>query len=382
MALKAHIIQVIADAGPGGAPTHVANLIRGLATVEPNIACSLIAPQGWLTEAVQDVANSYPAALTSAIGRTSHSQFVAALSQAQSAHPDLPTLIHFHGVRAGTLGYLQFRYRNRRNVPRVVYTEHLWTRDYHLPNRLRELLQLRLLSGVGHRADRVIVVSGAVQTFFLERKLAPADRMVVIPNGVALPELDKNNQKIGNKSKSVTYQIGSIGALVPLKGYDTLIEAMPLVLQNHPDTQLAIVGDGPDKTRLKNLADKYHLRERVKFMGNLTNPSDELRRWRIFVSTSHSESFGLAIAEAMAQAVPVVATSVGGVPELVTSETGRLVPPRDPHMLAKAIIDLLSQPELCVRLGTAARARIEKYFTLNQMVKQTVQVYADVLKNS
>lgn len=377
MTSKAHIIHVIADAGPGGAPSHVIGLLRGLKQQAPEFERSLISPTGWITTAAKDLAQVIPADITSALGRDSHQQFRSALIKALKSHPELDAILHFHGVRAGTLGSLNLRYRRPKQKLNMVYTEHLWTRDYHLPNKFRELLQLRLLGGVGRRADRVIAVSNAVATFLLERKLALPEHVVMIPNGVDLPDALHGQAKRPDQ----TYHLGSIGSLVPLKGYADLITALPLIRQNHPQAHLTIIGDGPEKKSLQRLAKRLGVDRATHFLGSVPDTTTQLMNWDLFISTSHSESFGLGIAEAMAAGLPVIATHVGGVPELVTKETGHLVPPRDPHMLAKVVIDLLNKPAERARLGSAGRQRIAKHFNRTQMVSQTQAVYQDVLKS-
>lgn len=369
-----HVIQVIADSGPGGAPTHVLQLTDELQKQSPDYQLSLIAPRGWITENADPAVHVYPTEITSAVGRTSHRLFRASLKQAMDAAPDLPTIIHFHGVRAGTLGYLNFRYRGRGKAIPMVYTEHLWTRDYHLDNRLRELLQLRLLSGVGHRANRIIAVSQAVATFLLEKKLVSPEHLVIIPNGVQVPK----KPTYAGRSKDCI--IGSVGSLVPLKGYATLITAMAQVNQKFPNVRLEIIGDGPEKKTLEQQVRTMHLTDHVQFLGSQKDPSTNLRNWDIFVSTSLSESFGLGIAEAMAEGLPIVATHVGGIPELVTQETGRLVPPKDPEMLAEAIIKLLENLDLRRQLGTHGHDRITKNFTIQEMTRKTRDLYRSLIK--
>lgn len=378
MAQKAHIIQIIADAGPGGAPSHVVGLLRGLKQHAPEFELSLIAPTGWITNEAKNFAQVFPADITSAIGRDSHQQFREALLAALKLHPDTDTILHFHGVRAGTLGSLNLRYRRPKKLLKTVYTEHLWTRDYHLPNKFRELLQLRLLADVGKRADRVIAVSNAVATFFLEKKLALPEHLVVIPNGVSL------DNKLPSKPKRAVdeYHLGSIGSLVPLKGYADLITALPLIRQNHPKTHLTIIGDGPEKKNLQRLAKRLGVDRATHFLGSILDIKNQLTNWDLFISTSHSESFGLGIAEAMAAGLPVIATHVGGVPELVTKDTGHLVPPHDPDLLAKAVVNLLDKPAERTRLGGAARERITRHFNLDQMVERTSAIYIDILKNN
>ena len=392
------IVQVIADAGPGGAPVHVRDLIRGLATLPNKSDLILIAPPGWLAEEVRDLATICPVNFPNAWANQIQTELADAIQRFWE-ETEKPPLLHFHGVRAGIAGRLALekRWPNQR-LP-VIYTEHLWTANYHLPSRLRELAQLHLLRRCDRLTSKTIAVSHAVADFLLAKKITTPEKLVVIPHGVALPGRTKSGAGILNigvrdkialdsrfpipdtkNATKVSYRLGTIGSLVPLKGYRYLIEAMPLILQNLPQTVLEIIGEGPEHHRLADQIRHLGLNEHVRLLGSgaTLNLADKCASWDIFVSSSLSESFGLAIAEAMAAGCPVVATRVGAVPELVTNETGRLVAPRDSHELAKAITDLLPRAETLRQLGTAGRAQIANRFRLTEMVNQTATLYQEV----
>ncbi|MEK7461011.1 MAG: glycosyltransferase family 4 protein [Patescibacteria group bacterium] len=382
------IIQVVADAGPGGAPSHVRDLIFGLKANYPTWEIVLIAPPGWLADQVGETAQFRPLNFPNAYGKTIQHELADAIQNLWD-DPQNPPLVHLHGVRAGIAGRLAIKnhWSGKRTSghllgggPPVIYTEHLWTKDYHLASRLREFAQLRLLRSLDRVTTKTIAVSQAVADFLIAKKITAQNKVIVIPNGVAISPLAIRH----SPATKLSYRIGSIGTLVPLKGYQTLIEAMPLILQNLPQTILEIVGDGPELHHLVELCRRLRLTEHVHLLGSgdKLNLAQKLTSWDVFVSTSHSESFGLAIAEAMAAGLPVVATNVGGVPELVTPETGLLVWPNDAHKLAKVLIDLLPQANRRLELGQAGQERISHNFNLDQMIGKTNNLYQEILVQS
>jgi glycosyltransferase involved in cell wall biosynthesis len=169
------------------------------------------------------------------------------------------------------------------------------------------------------------------------------------------------------------------GSLIPRKGVRYLIEALPDVLRACPEYRLAILGDGPDESDLRGLAETLGIADRVVFAGFL--PQGEVKAWlqraRLFVLPSVEEGLGVVLLEAMACGTPVVASRVDGIPEAVTEQEGRLVPPAEPAALAEAIIDILSGGEWQA-MSLAARQRAVKHFDWSHIAKRYVELYRRV----
>jgi len=156
-------------------------------------------------------------------------------------------------------------------------------------------------------------------------------------------------------------EIASVAHLVPLKGIDVLLRALALVRRG--DVGLTVVGDGPEYERLSALARSLGVGSRVRFLGLRDDTHVLLAAADLFCHPTLAEAFGLVIAEAMASGLPVVASRVGGIPEVVSEgETGLLVPPGDAGALAGAIDRLVDSPRLRRRLGAAARKRAVERF--------------------
>ena len=172
--------------------------------------------------------------------------------------------------------------------------------------------------------------------------------------------------------------IATVARLDPVKDLTSLVDAFRLVREQRLDARLVIVGEGPERTSIETLVARHGLAPAITLLGHREDARQLLAGVDIYVNCSTFEGISLTILEAMAAALPVVATHVGGNPEIVDASTGRLVPPRDPASLAAALIALADAPALRTELGLAARARIERDFSLDRMVGEYLHVYRSV----
>ncbi len=225
------------------------------------------------------------------------------------------------------------------------------------------------------RAEAIVVPSTAHLALSRELK-GFEDKVVVIPFGI-----DEGRWELvpppppGNPPRALF-----IGQLVPFKGVDFLLRALELV----PDLRLDIVGDGPERNRLRTMADALAISDRVKFWGEY--PDEDLPRrmadadFLVLPSVTVEEMFGMVLLEAMAAGRPVITTAVpSGVREVnVAGETGLEVPIRDPVALAEAMKCLADDPALRERLGARGRARVRDRFTVAAMTEAHLQLYAKV----
>lgn len=167
-----------------------------------------------------------------------------------------------------------------------------------------------------------------------------------------------------------------VARLAPEKDIGTLLRATALVVRAHPGFRLAIAGGGPCMPELRHLTAELGLADHVEFLGMVGDVAGLLGRASLFVLPSISEGVSLTLLEAMARGLPVVATRVGGTPEVVVDgETGLLVPPRDPATLAEAMVRVTSDTELAGRLGEAGRRRVERHFDIRRVVADYEGLY-------
>ena len=175
----------------------------------------------------------------------------------------------------------------------------------------------------------------------------------------------------------------TVARLSPEKDVQTLLSAMWPVVDAMPGFRLDIAGEGPCREELVRLTGELRLGEHVRFLGEVHDVSGLLRRACMFILPSRSEGISLTILEAMASGLPVVATEVGGNPEVIEAgRSGLLVPAGDPAALARAVLHLAANSEEAQRMGHAARHRVEKHFDVRKMVAHTEALYAPTAETS
>ena len=173
--------------------------------------------------------------------------------------------------------------------------------------------------------------------------------------------------------------VGNVAALVPHKGQRHLVEAAHLVVQQVPDARFVILGEGELRDHLERQVRDYHLEKHVLLPGFRTDVLGCIKGFDLFAMSSVAEGLGTSLLDAMACSKATVATSAGGIPEVVEHDhNGLLVAPRDHHAMAQAIVRLLQDAPLRTRMGEAGLARVRERFTVGQMVAGTVEVYARV----
>lgn len=230
-------------------------------------------------------------------------------------------------------------------------------------------------------ADGVIVVSEAVRQFAIADLKIPDSKIHVIHNGISclpvvkdIESIRRIRAEIGLRSDNSV--VACVGSLKEVKGHKFLLQAVPLILRDVPNTQFLIIGDGPLKPELFSLAADLGIADKVFLAGSREDVRAILPAIDIFVQPSLSETFSISILEAMAAERPVVATKVGGVPELVEDgRTGLLVPPESPSAIAQAVLDLLAFPEKRRMFGLAGGRRFRDFFTDDKMVRRHDKTY-------
>jgi glycosyltransferase involved in cell wall biosynthesis len=281
-------------------------------------------------------------------------------------------VVHAQDRRAGL--WTRVGPRPRRGGVRV-YTVHGLPEPYHpapvgqeRPGWRARLLYRGLDARLSARADAVIVPSRAIAGDLITRLGYPAEKLVVIPNGIELPPPAPDGGKL----------IGTLSLLEPVKGIDIFLRAAANLAVRHPDWRFATFGSGSDAERLSALTRELGLTELVQRPGFV--PAQEaLRQLRVYVMCSYSENAPLALLEAMASGVPVVASAVGGVPEIVDESVARMVPAGDPQALANAIEQVCADStETQVRVR-AARERVEQRFTAESNADTVADLYERLL---
>lgn len=286
-------------------------------------------------------------------------------------------LIHFHGYKAAFLGYIATRICGKHNL--VATAHNLWPFTGKAPfQRL-----LGALSGYSlRRCDRLIAVSEAVRKDLINYARVAQDRVITIYNGIRFNQLEAYSAPVDELFSGPDLLIvGTVARLIPAKGISDLLKAAQIVSIENPQVRFLIVGDGPFFQDFLEERDALGLTDKVIFAGHRKDVPYILSLIHLFVLPSHSEGLPLTVLEAMASGKAVLATEVGGIPEVIThGKTGFLVPPHEPKELAKGIIGLLSDNELLIKLGEAGRYRVMNSFSVGRMIEETEKLYNFVLK--
>jgi glycosyltransferase involved in cell wall biosynthesis len=256
-------------------------------------------------------------------------------------------------------------------VPVVVHVHNL--------HEWRRHRRIRTARRIWPYAARVAAISHSVRKSLLkECKLEPL-KVVTLYNGVDLEhfagplQTEQERRRWGIESQELV--VGSVSRLVPAKGLFDLLRAGAIVQKSHQDVCLVLVGGGDLRAELEQEANKLNLR--IIFTGTQEDVRPLIGMFDLAVLSSHTEGFGIFLLEAMAFSKPVVATEVGGIPEVVAhGETGYLVPPGEPEKLARSILDLLEDD----RMGLAGRQRVEKIFSLEKTLTNTCNMYQEILE--
>jgi len=229
-------------------------------------------------------------------------------------------------------------------------------------------------------ADRVTCVSQQVADFAVNHVGIPSEKIVIIPNGIQLPDFECLFDTVQARSElrlpGNHVLVGTVARLDPVKRLDILLHA----LRSLPDVYAVIIGDGPERARLTALSEGLGLANRVYFPGHQGDVWPWLAALDVFALSSDWEGMSNALLEAMAAGLPVVATEVGGTPDVVVDgTTGLLVPRRDPAALAEAVASLVNDADTRCRMGRAGQERVLQHFSIERTVERTQSLYEQLL---
>jgi len=230
--------------------------------------------------------------------------------------------------------------------------------------------QIRLQRQAYRCATTVVANCAAARGILLAEGLAPAS-IAVIPNGVDRPRHESAGVAAEQRTRVIT-----VANLRPEKNHETLIAAADLLSADFPDVEFQIVGDGPRRSELEALVRSRRLDDRVSFLGHREDVGRLLSEASIFALPSRSEAFPNGAIEAMAAGLPVVASAVGGLLDLIEhGRTGLLIEPGNPTALADALRQLLTNQTAAARIGEHARAHVQQRYSFERMVKAFEDLY-------
>jgi polysaccharide pyruvyl transferase CsaB len=371
------VIHVIGGGAYGGAEQHILQLLTLLKKrgVQPKVVCF------------------YDAAFANQLRARNievyvlkHTRFDVRLLRELKAYFELenPAIIHTHGVKANF--FARIAARHLRHIPKVTTIHSMLRHDYE-PFAYKFV---RLMEGLTRPFnDYYIAVSNAILQSLVRDHVNP-EQIAVVYHGMDTnkfrPQIegeanDRANLRAEWDIPTGAYVIGMVGRLVPIKGLAEALQAFKLISWEVPHAHFVLVGEGPQLHELQQLANRYGIGDRTHFVGFRSDVESCLRAFDCFVSASYSEGLGLNIIEAMATALPVVVTGVGGVLDFVKHEqNGLIVPANDPHTMAESLIRLIRDPEQGYLLGASARGFVSRRFSLTLMADNTLHVYNRLIK--
>ena len=288
-----------------------------------------------------------------------------------------PDIVHLNSSKAGSIGALAAKFCG---VRKIIYTIHGLVLNEPLPffhkifYWFAEWFSAKL-------KNKLISVSEFDKQSLLKNKITTTDKIAVIHNGLDPARiffLDKSTalaKLFGREQNEKEFIIGTIANLYPAKGLIYLIEAAKSVLKIYPRTKFAVIGDGPLKSSLADTIIEYGLADKFILAGSLPEANRNLKAFDLFVLPSLKEGLAYALLEASAAGLPIIATAVGGNPEVVKNNfNGLLVPPADFGALAQTIINLMGDPNKASFLASNS-ASVLKNFSLDQMCEKTLATY-------
>ncbi len=320
-----------------------------------------------------------------ALGREIHgARDAIALAQlVRLMRRERPVIVHTHTAKAGMLGRLAARLAR---VPIVVHTYHGHVfRGYFSPAKTR--LFLALERWLGRHTDRLLTVSPAVRRELLALGVGTPDRLAVLPLGLDLAPFlaPRPAGAPGPRAElglaAATPLVAVVARLVPVKAHETFLEAAALVAAKRPEARFLVVGDGERRAELEALARRLGLARSVAFLGWRADLPAIYRDVDVVALTSRNEGSPVSLIEAMAAARPVVATAVGGVPDLVEDGvSGYLVEPGQPAAVADRVLALLDDPERREAFGRAGRKRVDPAFDAARLLRDVDALYRRLIE--
>jgi len=326
-----------------------------------------------------DELHALPLSLT-VISEQSHGPVAIAYQLAKIFRKVRPDIVHMHKYKDSILGSIVAR---GMRVPHVVRVIHGMPEPFRGMQSLKMTAYLLVDQCVTRRLiDKVIAVSRDIQGALMQ--ILEADHVVCIHNGIDLETVHIVIQRQEMRRRwhvdDETIVIGTVGRLVPVKGHATLLEALHILRTSELHVKLLLVGDGPLRAQLEADVIRLGLEQAVIFAGHQEKSYDFINMMDIFVLPSLHEGIPMVLLEALALVRPVIASRVGGIPEVVShGVSGLLVNPADADALATGLLEMMRDPVKAAAFGDAGRRQVEREFDAGRMANRTAVMYRSLV---
>lgn len=380
---KKTILYVITQAEWGGAQRYLFDLITSPEAESHDIQIITGAsPDESLLKKLQDRATIYQA--KNLVRNPSPINDVAAIFELKELFNKInPSVIHLNSSKAGVIGSLAFFLWNKKNTCKLIYTVHGWVLNeslnflawsfYYWTEKMTALIK-----------DKIICVSEFDRQTAIKHHICPENKLLTIHNGISRPEFLNREEaraqlfaKTAAPSIENPIMIGTIANFYKNKGLPYLIEAIYLLINKYNLPIMgAIIGDGKLRPEIENIIGNYGLQERIILTGRIDNPEKYLKAFDIYACSSIKEGLPYSILEAMSAELPIIATKVGGIPEMIHDQkNGLCVKPKSPEQIAAAIKFIIDNPDSATQFGLQAKNDAENNFSFSRMAKETFSIY-------
>lgn len=367
---KFNILQLMTDSKIGGAEKVVLLLAKGLNKERFNVSVCSLAEKGQIFEEMdKEGIKSY------SLGIKNRWHFLKLFKLMRIIKRENIQILHSHLFHANLLGRLVGKFMR---VPVIISTEHIMGMEGKLRMSLNKITSILV--------DKFIAVSVKVGDFLKREVGIEPSKVLIVQNGVeydkfVFSDLDKAGGRNLFGFTAEDKIIGTVARIHKQKGHSYLLHAAKEVIKEVPGVKFLIVGEGPLRSKMEKLSADLNIKEKVVFAGFYKNIPLIMSILDLFVLPSLWEGLPITVLEAMAMRKAVIATDVSGNSEVVEDNvSGVLVPPKRPHCLARAIIRLLKDDRLRVKMGEAGYHKGRSFFNAERMIKETTEIYERLIK--
>ena len=278
-----------------------------------------------------------------------------------------PDLVATHSSKAGILGRLA---AYSQNIP-VVFTAHGWAFTEGV-SVVKQKIYLLVEKTIGRITSKIITVSGYDQKLSLKHKVIPLHKLMMIHNGIPEIPMHKTSQNVAIPKFIMTAR------LEKPKNHIFLLQALAL-LKDYK-WKIDFIGEGPLRSKIEQSISQLELKDRVRLLGERKDVVQQLKESQGFILVSDWEGLPISILEAMRAGLPVIASDIGGIPEMIDDHVnGFLIPKGDKEQLINKLSILFCNRDLRIKMGMASREKYENQFKISKMVEQTLAIYIELI---
>ncbi|MFA5029349.1 MAG: glycosyltransferase family 4 protein [Patescibacteria group bacterium] len=375
---KTKVLYIITLLSWGGAQKYVYDLISGLKD-EPNLEIIISGGAKNKGELAERAKNQGLKSITfKNLVREINplKDLLAVWEIKKTIEKEKPDIIHLNSSKAGVVGSLAAKLAKHK--ARVIFTCHGWVFNESL-NPLIKLAYLVLEKSTSRFKDKIICLSQLDKQSALKKNIAPQNKLAVIPNGINLDKIKFLDQPEARKKLGLPLTgiiVGTIANFYANKGLKYFIEAIKIINTDPIPVVAVVIGDGELRPELENLIKEAGLENKFILAGSQSDAAQYLKAFDLYLCSSLKEGLPYSILEAMAAGLPIVATRIGGIPEIIKDgKTGLLSEPGNSAKLAEKIKQVIADPALAKKMAEQARLAVINDFSFQKMILETLSEY-------